>query len=170
MSEYQHKLAGIFPDAGAMEQAERLFLDKGFQTGQITPIRAEEAVEEQQHKIESESGAVRDEFIKDISMGTGVGGVAGAAGAAGIGLGAPALFVSAPVVAPLMVLGYAATIGGVAGAIHGLHVKEDVLTAVVEDALKEGYPVLMIEARDEAEAENAHKLMQSTMHIDEVKY
>lgn len=68
-----------------------------------------------------------------------------------------------------MVLGYAATIGGVAGAIHGLHVKEDVLTAVVEDALKEGYPVLMIEARDEAEAENAHKLMQSTMHIDEVK-
>ncbi|MDZ7805338.1 hypothetical protein [Thiohalophilus sp.] len=40
----------------------------------------------------------------------------------------------------------------------------------MEDALKEGYPVLMIEARDKAEAEDAYKLMQSTMRIDEVKY
>lgn len=169
MRQYPHKLAGIFPDTAALAQSEQLFREAGFSVEQVNSILADEPVRRQERKIESESGGVRDEFVRDISVGTGVGGVVGAAGAAGIGLGLPALFVSAPVVAPLMVLGYAATIGGLAGAIHGLHIKEDVLTSVVEDALHQGYPVLMIHARDKQQAEKAHELMKSTMQVEEVR-
>lgn len=164
--QYQHKLAGISPESDAIEESERLFRKQGFRDEQISVIKPDELLQTQQHKIESESNGVRDEFVRDISIGTGVGGVAGAFGATGIGLGLPALFVSAPIVAPLMVFGYAATIGGVAGAIVGLHVKEDVLTSVVEDALHKGYPVLMVHARDKQEAKQAHELMQSTMPVE----
>ncbi|MDY6979593.1 MAG: hypothetical protein SV201_06900 [Pseudomonadota bacterium] len=168
MRQHPHKLAGIFPDTTSLAEAEKLFLDEGFSREQVNRIQAGEAEREQEQKIESESGGVRNEFIRDISVGTGVGGVGGAIGAAGIGLGLPALYVSAPVVAPLMVIGYAATIGGLAGAVRGLHVKEDVLTAVVEDALHNGYPVLMVHTSDKSETEKAHELMESTMQIKEV--
>ncbi len=129
MKQYPHKLAGIFPDSTSLAQAEKLFHDAGFSKEQVNPVQAGEAVREQEKKIEPESTGVRKEFVRDIAMGTGVGGVGGAIGAAGIGLGLPALYVSAPVVAPLMVIGYAATVGGLAGAIRGLHVKEDMLTS-----------------------------------------
>lgn len=169
MRQYAHKLAGIFPDTQTLDESEQLFREAGFTGEQVNRIHAEEPVRDQERKIEAESGGVRNEFIRDISVGTGVGGVAGAIGATGIGLGLPALYVSAPVVAPLMVLGYAATIGGLVGAVHGLHLKEDVLTSVVEDALHEGYPVLMIHAADKQQAEKAHELMQSTMHVEEMR-
>ncbi|MFP3873567.1 MAG: hypothetical protein ACLFQT_01440 [Thiohalophilus sp.] len=168
MRQYPHKLAGIFPDTTSLDRAEQLFREAGFPGDQVNRIHSGETLREQEQKIESESGGVRNEFIRDISMGTGIGGVGGALGAAGIGLGLPALYVSAPVVAPLMVIGYAATIGGLAGAVHGLHVKEDVLTSVVEDALHNGYPVLMVHTSDKSETEKAHELMQSTMQIKEV--
>lgn len=168
MRQYPHKLAGIFPDTTSLTRAEQLFREAGFSQEQVQRIQPGDALREQEQKIESESSGVRNEFIRDISVGTGVGGMGGAIGAAGIGLGLPALYVSAPVVAPLMVIGYAATIGGLAGAVHGLHVKEDVLTAVVEDTLNNGYPVLMVHARDKREIEKAHELMASTMDIKEV--
>jgi len=168
MRQYPHKLAGIFPDSTSLAQAEKLFVEAGFSREQVNRIQTGEALREQEQKIESESSGVRNEFIRDISVGTGVGGVGGAIGAAGIGLGLPALYVSAPVVAPLMVIGYAATIGGLAGAVRGLHVKEDVLTSMVEDALHNDYPVLMVHTGDKRETEMAHELMQSTMQIKEV--
>lgn len=168
MRQYPHKLAGIFPDTTSLAQAEQLFVEAGFNREQVNRIQSDEALREQERKIESESNGVRNEFIRDISVGTGVGGVGGALGAAGIGLGLPALYVSAPVVAPLMVIGYAATIGGLAGAVHGLHVKEDVLTSVTEDALNNGYPVLMVHTSDKRETEKAHDLMASTMQVKEI--
>jgi hypothetical protein len=61
-------------------------------------------------------------------------------------LGTPALFVSAPVVGSLMVLGYGALFGGMVGAIRGLGLRENMLSGLVKDALKAGYHAIIIHA------------------------
>lgn len=170
MRKYQHKLAGIFPDSGAVKKSEQLFREQGFGDQQVKIIQSDDSLHAQHRKIESESGGVRDEFVRDIIIGVAAGGMVGVVAAVVIGLVLPGLYASAAVTAPLMVFVYAVTIGGVIGAIYSLHLREDVLTSTVEEALHEGYPVLMIHAVNRKEVKKAHKLMQSTSYLQEAKY
>jgi hypothetical protein len=64
---------------------------------------------------------------------------------------APALYVSAPVVGSLVVLGYGALIDAAAGTIRGLRLRESLLADLLKDALRAGcYVVLLLAASSEA--------------------
>lgn len=119
--------------------------------------------------IVPETGTRHDSVARDATGGA-AGTAADAATAGAPDAVAPALFVSAPVVAALIVLGYGAMIGATAGAIRGLRVRDNVLAAVVKDALKVGYHVLIlhaasIEARQRAETVIGDTLPGQTAHI-----
>lgn len=63
----------------------------------------------------------------------------------------PALYVSAPVVGSLVILGYGALIDGAAGTIRGLRLRESLLADLLKDALRAGsYVVLLLAANSEA--------------------
>ena len=63
----------------------------------------------------------------------------------------PALYVSAPVVGSLVVLGYGALINGAAGTIRGLRLRESLLADLLKDALRAGcFVVLLLAANSEA--------------------
>jgi hypothetical protein len=63
----------------------------------------------------------------------------------------PALYVSAPVVDSLVVLGYGALIDGAAGTIRGLRLQENLLVDLLRDALRAGfYVVLLLAANSES--------------------
>ncbi|MGD8618660.1 MAG: hypothetical protein PVH54_05665 [Gammaproteobacteria bacterium] len=57
-----------------------------------------------------------------------------------------ALFVSVPVVGPLVVLGYGAIIGSTSGAIRGLRISETMLARLVRDVLDAGYYCIVVHA------------------------
>lgn len=164
--EFKHELAGIYADKEAAEKAHEALIGAGFDASDIRLIPPAKVTEDEDavsRDIEPESGGTRDQILKDTAVGTAVGGGVGAVGAGAIGLMAPMLFAAAPVVAPLIVMGYGAAIGGMGGAITGLHIEKTRLASIVQDALKGGFFVVLVHARDEAAYRKARDVMETTV-------
>jgi hypothetical protein len=164
--DFTHELAGIYADNDAAQKAYEAFIEAGFDASEvrlITPDQAPEDSDAVSQDIEPESGGTRDQIAKDTAIGTAAGVGAGAVGAGAIGLMAPMLFASAPVVAPLIVMGYGAAVGGMGGAITGLHIEKTRLASMVRDALKGGFCIVLVHGRDEAAYRKASEVMESTV-------
>jgi hypothetical protein len=164
--DFKHELAGIYASREAADKAYEAFVAAGFDASEvrlITPDKAAEDDDAVSRDIEPESGGTRDQIVKDTAVGTLAGGGAGAVGAGAIGLMAPMLFAAAPVVAPLIVMGYGAAIGGMGGAITGLHIEKTRLASMVRDALKGGFFVVLVHGRDEAAHRKAKEVMEATV-------
>jgi len=81
----------------------------------------------------------------------------------------PAMYVSAPVVDSLVVLGYGALIDGASGTIRGLRLRENLLVGLLRDVLKAGFYVVLLlaansEARRHAEAVISETLPDQAIH------
>ena len=90
------------------------------------------------------------------------------AGAATTGLAAatsPVLFVSAPVVGSMIVLGYGAVIGRTSGAIRGLRLSRDLLAGLVQDVLKAGYYVVILHAANNRAQRHAEAVINATLPV-----
>lgn len=158
---YPHKVAAVYPDAVAAELAMMALREAGL--GDVKIVRLKPGTQQADHAIEPETEATRDTMVKDTLVGSAAGTVAGAAVAGTTALVSTSLFVSAPVVGPLIVLGYGALIGGIAGAIRSLKVREDILAGVVKDALKAGYHVVIVHAAREEDSHLAQEVIDQTL-------
>jgi hypothetical protein len=154
---FDFKVAGIFEDEDAAAAACRRLIDSGFRREQTRTLGSSE-IPVDKH-IEPETEATRDQLIRDTLIGTGVGGVAGGAATAGLATLMPTFFVSAPVVGPLVVLGYGAMLGSIGGAATGLSIEKTHLAALIKDAIEAGCYVLLVHVEDEQEYERAKKLL-----------
>lgn len=140
---YPYKVAAVYPDTETAVDAVNA-LDAAA-LGDVRVFRlAQDAADDLDLSVEPEPGETGETTGRDTAAGSGVGAVA--AGAAAIAK--PALFLSAPVIGPLIVLGYGALIGGVAGAVHGLRLHEKRLADLVKDALQAGCHVVIVHAPD----------------------
>lgn len=161
---YPYKVAAVYPNNAATEAAVHAL--NLTDLGDIEVARLEPGSSEIDVAIEPERAETRDTVVKD----TVAGGIAGTAAGAGLtgaaALGAPALFVSAPVVGPLIVLGYGAMIGGTVGAIRGLKLRENMLSGLVKDALKAGCHVIVVHAASEDAQRRVQDVVNTTMAED----
>jgi hypothetical protein len=158
---YPYKVAAVYPDAAAAEAAVQTL-----KTSDLSGIRIfllDSATAEVDLAIEPEPLAARDTVVEETVTGGAAGTAVGAVVTGAAALAAPALFVSAPVVGPLIVLGYGAMIGGTVGAIHGLKLRENVLADVVKDTIKGGYHVIIVHAASEDTERRVRDVIQSTM-------
>lgn len=96
-----------------------------------------------------------DEILKDMlvdgAIGTAVGTGVGAVGTAMLWASSITLFVASPLIAPLAMLGWFASVGGIVGAVAGAAKKEGRFSEFVMDAIKSGSVVLVVHTRNEAE-------------------
>lgn len=161
---YPHKIAAIYPDAASAEAAHRALQNAGL--GEAVVIHLLPGSREVEQAIEPEQAGTRDHLIKDMLEGSGIGTVIGAAGAGVIAVALPSLFVSVPVVGPLMVAGYGAAIGLTAGAAKGLKVKEGLLAGVVEDAINGGFHALIVHSTDDDTHARAEAVIETTLAQD----
>ena len=161
---YPCKVAAVYPDSATAEAAvhELNITD----LGDIEVVRLEPGAHQVELAIEPEREQTRDTVVNDTVTASVVGTAAGAVLTGAAALGAPALFVSAPVVGPLVVLGYGAMIGGTVGAIRGLKLRENMLSGLVKDALKEGYHVVIIHAASEQGQQRVQDVINTTMAED----
>jgi hypothetical protein len=134
--------------------------------GDIEVVWLEPGSNQVDQAIEPEREQTRDTMVNDTVTGSVVGTAAGAVVTGAAALSAPALFVSAPVVAPLVVLGYGALIGGTVGAIRGIKLHGNIFSGLVKDALKEGYHVVVIHATSEEEQQRVQDVINTTMPED----
>ena len=155
MENYNHTVSGIYP---TFEEAKATFTSletQGIASTQLNIIQSNNAAAALQQHADS------DHVLKDVIVDGAVGTVVGA-GAFGLGHVALvwaniSLFVASPIVGPLIMLGWGASVGGLFGAIVGATVvpeedsKHKSFTHLVEDAISRGYVVLVVQTTSEEE-------------------
>lgn len=158
---YPHKVAAIYPGAAEAKAAVTALTDA--KIGDIEIVQLTPGTEDPDIGIEPEADATRDTAVRDTLAGAATGTVVGAAAAGATALVATSLFVSAPVVATLMALGYGTLLGGIAGAIRGLRLREGMLAGVIKDALKAGHHVVVVHVANDAIRDQVDDVLSTTL-------
>lgn len=165
MANYNHSVSGIYRHNEDALKALNAMIEQGLQREQIQII--ESALE----PIDpSQSDKVLNEVIVDGAVGTVLG-----ASAFGIGhialVGANiSLFVASPILGPLIMLGWGASIGGLLGAAAGATVNltdaennDKQLADLVEDAIAKGSVVLVVQTMSVKETRIAQDIIRDSV-------
>ena len=158
---YPNKTAAVYHDGATAEAAAMALEAAGLENVSVLRLAPGDSTVDQ--AIEPETGATRNTVTRDTMTGGAAGTAAGAAAAGTLAVTAPALLVRAPVVAPLIILGYGAAIGATAGAVRGLRLRETVLAGLVRDALDAGYYVIIVHAANDEAQRRAQAVIDDTV-------
>lgn len=169
MNEYRHHVSGFFANRDEAENAFSTLVERGlprerlqiFETDSPTPAPAPK----------EDSNAVLKDVLVDGTIGTAVGVGIGALAEVALVAANVSLFVASPLLAPLAMLGWGASIGGLLGATVGAVAspapnagnKEGWLSALVRDAIASGQIVLVVDARTEQETVTAREVIQASV-------
>ena len=115
----------------------------------------------------SSSNEVLTNVLVDGAVGAAVGTGIGALAQVAIVAGSVSLFVASPLVAPLVMLGWGASLGGLVGAAAGtqtgvLH-KNGWLSDLVRDAIASGQVVVVAETLTEQETASARQIIEAAV-------
>jgi len=165
MDEYRHHVSGIFFDRDTAEKASTCLFERGIAREQQSIFAADPA-----HPGTPEQGR-SNEVLKDMlvdgSIGTVVGTGLGALGQIALVAANVSLFVASPLIAPLVMLGWGAslgaTVGALVGAVNTSAKKEGTLSALVRDAIAAGQIVLVVQTRSEQESAIAREVIQTAV-------
>jgi len=145
MDNYNHTVSGIYSELAIAEKTGRQLCDIGFLPEQIEIIK-------ENTDIAAPAADASDKVLKEVVVDGAVGTVVGA-GLFGIGhlalVGANiSLFIASPLLGPLVMLGWGASIGGLLGAVAGATVDPSndngqAFVDLVKDALSHGDVVLI---------------------------
>lgn len=173
MNEYSHHVSGFFANREEAMHVRTALAARGVPAQRLqlydtdNPPPSPAPLED--------SNAVLKDVLVDGTIGTAVG--AGLGGLAQVALVATnvSLFIASPLLAPLMLLGWGATIGGLlgatagavksseAGSAAGADVKQGWLSDLVRDAIASDQTVLVVHAQSESEAALAREVIQASV-------
>jgi hypothetical protein len=173
MENYDHKITGIYTSPEAAGEARARLVERGFPAGRIELLDAQHLPPHSDQEVtsrdtdHSSDGAKSDEVLKDVLIDGGIG------AAVGTGIGALAqvalvaanvsLFVASPLIAPLAMLGWGASLGGLVGAAAGAESRQGQLSDLVGDAIASGSVVLVAHASDANETRLAQEVMRDSL-------
>jgi len=189
MNEYRHHVSGFFAHRDEAESTLSMLIEQGLPREQLQIYAADEAAtllkgsvpglpreEPQIYTADSTSSspaqeAKSDGVLKDVlvdgAIGTAVGTGIGALTSVALAATSVTLFIASPLVAPLMLLGWGASIGGLIGAAAGATAgpgnKEGWLSDLVGDAIANGHIVLVAETRTEQETAIAREVIKDSV-------
>lgn len=120
---------------------------------------------------EEESDAVLQDMLVDGAIGTAVGTGIGALGTVALAASSVTLFIANPLVAPLMMIGWGASIGGLIGVTAGAagdttsasEKKDGWLSDLVRDAIASGQVVLVAEVHNEQETALSSEVIKDSV-------
>lgn len=165
MDQYRHHVSGFFAHPGEAESALSRLVELGlprerlhlFETDSAQPVTAQQ----------TKSNEVLKDVLVDGAIGTAVGTGIGALAEVALVAANVSLFVASPLLAPLMLLGWGASLGGIIGAAAGTTAgagnKEGQLADLVRDAISSGQVVLVAETRTEQETTIAREVIQASV-------
>ncbi|MBU1363182.1 MAG: hypothetical protein KKE51_05095 [Gammaproteobacteria bacterium] len=165
MDDYRHHVSGFFAHRAEADGALASLVARGLPHAQLQLFDAESgpAVTE----IKGENNEVLTNVLVDGAIGTAVGTGIGALAQLALVAGSVTLFVASPLVAPLVMLGWGASlgafVGAAAGASTGTERKDGRLADLVRDAIASGQVVLVAETRTEHETEVAREVIKAAV-------
>lgn len=165
MDQYRHHVSGFFAHRAEAEGALARLVARGVPRTQLQLFDAESgpAVTE----LKGENNEVLTNVLVDGAIGTAVGTGIGALAQLALVAGSVTLFVASPLVAPLVMLGWGASlgafVGAAAGANTGVEHKEGWLSDLVRDAIASGQVVLVAETRTPQETAIAGEVLEAAV-------
>jgi len=163
-----HKVSAIYASQAEAESVRQHLIQGGIAADEVVILH-----ESSPPFVEEGSDEVLKDVLVDGAIGTAVGAGVGAVGTAILWASSITLFVASPVVAPLMMLGWFASVGGLVGAATGAAEtgapeagtprKEGRLSELVMDAIKSGNVVLIAHTYDQTERESAKSIIGNSL-------
>jgi len=161
MDEYRHHVSGFFAHRKEAEGAFSTLVERGLPRDQLQLFDADSASAVTTPK--GESNEVLTNVLVDGAIGTAVGTGIGALAQLALVAGSVSLFVASPLIAPLVMLGWGASLGAFVGAAAGANAevehKDNWLSDLVRDAIASGQVVLVVETRTEQETAIAREVV-----------
>ena len=166
MQSQRHYVSGFFAQRDQAQATHDQLTALGIPPGHLVIYQSDSPATELPPR--ADSTAVLEKVIVDASIGTVAGTVLG--GLAEIALVAAnvSLFIASPLIAPLVMLGWGASVGGLIGAAKGVMAKPGPQPAgwlddLVRDAITAGQVVLVVQTDTEAQTALARKTMQAAV-------
>jgi hypothetical protein len=169
MNEYSHHVSGFFAHRDEAQGALARLVERGLPRGQLRIFAAEDAPAAT--GAQAESNEVLKDVLVDGAIGTAVGTGLGALGELALVAANVTLFVASPLVAPLVMLGWGASIGAIVGAATGATTtaaadvpkKDGRLSELVRDAIANGQFVLVATTRTAEETAIAREVIEASV-------
>jgi hypothetical protein len=161
MTTYIHHVSGFFAQRDEANNAVEKVIAQGIARERVQIYSADSPVTK--HEAEESSNKVLKDVLVDGGIGTAVGTGIGALIQVGLIAANVTLFIASPLIAPLVLLGWGASIGGVVGASIGAAENAKPLSALVEDAIKSGQIVVVVETHSEAETAIAQEVIKASI-------
>ena len=161
MDQYRHHVSGFFAHRAEAEGALSTLVGRGLGRDQLQLFDADSGPRISEPK--GESNEVLTNVLVDGAIGTAVGTGIGALAQLALVAGSVTLFVASPLVAPLVMLGWGASLGALVGAAAGANTgvehKDGWLSDLVRDAIANGQVVLVVQTRTAEETEIAREVI-----------
>ncbi len=162
MKEYLHHVSGVFESRENANKASASLIEKGFKKENLQIFEKKSGLSASNQKTKSDE-VLKDMFVDGgigVAVGTGIGGLAGVALiAANV-----TLFVASPLLAPLVLLGWGASLGGTVGATIGSKVssegKDGWFSDFIKDAIANDQVILVAKTKSLQQTEIAKKVIE----------
>jgi hypothetical protein len=164
MTGYTHHVSGFFVKQVEAQIALSKLNARGIPNGQLSIY--DNFREANERSPGSNSNAMLKALIVDGVMGAAVGTGIGVLAEIGLMVANVSLFIASPLLAPLAVLGWGASLGGIVGAVIGSEStgKTDGKFAdLVHDAIMNGQVVLVVKTLTEAETAIAKEVIKESV-------
>ncbi len=163
MQPQRHHVTGFFAERGQAQDTYDRLIAQGIASQHMAVYPGETPAPDA--AAATDDSTMLEKIIVDAGIGTVAGSVLG--GLAEIALVAAnvSLIISSPLIAPLVMLGWGASIGGLIGVAKGVLDKPDPeppggLSALIRDATAAGQVVLVVQTHSDEETTLARKTMQ----------
>lgn len=165
MADYVHHVSGFFAHRAEAEGAFSRLLERGIPRAQIQLFAADSGPAVAKPK--GDSNEVLTNVLVDGAIGTAVGTGIGALGQLLVVAANVSLFVASPLVAPLVMLGWGASLGAFVGATVGagkdIDKKEGWLSDLVRDAMASGQVVVVVKTLNEQQTATVREIMEAAV-------
>jgi hypothetical protein len=160
MDEYRHHVSGFFADREQADRALSMLIELGLPRERLQILATDAAASNTEH---ADSDAVLNDIVVDGAVGAVVGTGLGALAELALVAANVSLFIASPLIAPLAMLGWGATLGGFIGAAAGAGNKDGEFSELIRAAISSGQVVLLAETRSPAETAIAREVIQAAV-------
>ncbi|WP_151445849.1 hypothetical protein [Lacisediminimonas profundi] len=169
MHEFRHHVTGFFANESDAEGALSRLVERGLSRQQMQIFKSDSPLPGP--APHQDSNAVLKDMLVDGMKGAAVGTGIGALAEVALVAANVSLFAASPVLAPLVMLGWGASLGALIGVSAGTEPiaapeageKEGWLSALVSDAIAIGQTVLVVDARTDQDAAIAREVIKAAV-------
>lgn len=161
MNEYLHHVSGFFAHEDQARAVNQQLLAENIPLARIHLLNKVSA--EPFHPVKEDSNGVLKDMVVDGAIGAAVGTGVGVLAQAAFVAANVTLFVASPLVAPLAMLGWGASLGGFLGAAVGAAKKPKPFADLVRDAIEHDQHVVIVETVTEQETKTVQRILKDAV-------